>query len=151
VLEKKNVLLFFSGLDISTVEISILKPINDGIRKDDQYKIVWIPIVEQWTDDLQKKFEELRLVWYTVRYSAPAGGISFIKKEWKFENKPILVVMNPQGKVEHLNALHMIWLWGMRALPFTKAAEERLVKGPNWIRDMMVGIYPNLQDSVRLF
>ncbi|XP_062150218.1 protein SIEVE ELEMENT OCCLUSION B-like [Alnus glutinosa] len=149
-LEKKNVLLFFSGLDISTVDISILKPINDGIRKDDQYKIIWIPIVEQWTDDLQKKFEGLQsqMVWYTLRYSAPAGGISFIKKKWKFENKPILVVMNPQGKVEHLNALHMIWVWGMRALPFTKAAEELLVKEPNWIGDIMVGIYPNLQDSM---
>ncbi|XP_062171798.1 protein SIEVE ELEMENT OCCLUSION B-like [Alnus glutinosa] len=150
VLKKKNVLLFFSGLDISTVEISILNPINDGIRNDYQYKIVWIPIVEQWTDDLQKKFALLRsqMVWYTVQYFAPAGGIRFIQKKWKFENKPILVVMNPHGKVEHLNALHMIWVWGMRALPFTKAAEERLVKEPNWIGDIMVGIYPNLQESM---
>jgi hypothetical protein len=155
VLEKKNVLLLFSGLDISTFEISILKPINDGIRNDDKLKIVWIPIVEQWTDDLEKKFEKLRsqVVRYSVRYSAPAGGIRFIEKKWKFDNKPILVVMNPQGKVEHLNALHRIWAWVMTAHPFTKAAEERLVKElkANWIGDIMTEIYPDLKDSVRLF
>jgi hypothetical protein len=62
-LKKKRVLLLISGLDISRDDISILKSIYDGIRENgyDEYKIVWIPIVEQWTDGLQKKFEMLRL------------------------------------------------------------------------------------------
>ena len=37
---------------------------------EDQYKIVWIAIVEQWTDELRKKFEMLRfkMPWYVVQY-----------------------------------------------------------------------------------
>jgi hypothetical protein len=154
VLRKKNVLLFFSGLDFSIDEISILKPIDDGIRKEDQYKIVWIPIVEQWTDDMRKKLEMLqsKMSWYVVQSAAPVAGIRFIKEEWKFENKPILVVMNPQGKVEHPNALHMIRVWGMKAFPFTKEVEGHLVKESNWMGDTMVGIHDtNLQDWVKLF
>ncbi|TQD73327.1 hypothetical protein C1H46_041142 [Malus baccata] len=60
ILRKKNVLLFISSLDISDDDISILKPIYDLIKKDNQHKIVWIPIVEHWTDDRRKKLESLR-------------------------------------------------------------------------------------------
>lgn len=56
----KNVLLWFSGLNISEVDISILKSIYEEKSKEDQYKIVWIPIEEKWTDDMQKKFDMLR-------------------------------------------------------------------------------------------
>ncbi|KAE8007877.1 hypothetical protein FH972_004438 [Carpinus fangiana] len=90
VLKKKNVLLFISSLDISNDDILILMSIYDGIReKGDQYKIIWIPIVEQWTDDLQKKFEMLRsnMPWYIVQYFSPVAGIKFIKEEWHFENR----------------------------------------------------------------
>ncbi|XP_035547436.1 uncharacterized protein LOC108989452 [Juglans regia] len=58
VMKQKNVLFFISSLDITLEEISVLKPVYDEISKKDQYKIVWIPIVEQWTDDLKKKFED---------------------------------------------------------------------------------------------
>ena len=70
VLKKKNVLFYISALDITIDDILILKPIYDGIIKEDQYKIVWIPIVEQWTDELRKKFEMLRfkMPWYVVQY-----------------------------------------------------------------------------------
>ena len=123
--------------------------------KDDQYKILWIPIVKQWTDDLKKKFEKLRskMSWYAVlvKHFGPVRGIRFIEKKWKFNNSPILVMMDPQGKVEHHNALHMIQVWEMRAFPFTEADEEKLVKDSKWIGDIIAGIQQNLQDSVRLF
>ncbi|KAL4643401.1 hypothetical protein ACB092_02G089300 [Castanea dentata] len=45
VLKKKNVLFYISALDIAIDDILILKPIYEGIRKEDQYKILWIPIV----------------------------------------------------------------------------------------------------------
>ncbi|KAE8022604.1 hypothetical protein FH972_008390 [Carpinus fangiana] len=151
-LKNKNVLLFFSDLNISDDDISILKPIHDEIRnKDDQYKILWIPIMNQWTDDLQKKFEKLqpKMSWYTVKHFGPVRGIRFIEKKWEFNNSPILMVMNPQGEVEHRNALHMIQVWGMRAFPFTEANEEKLVKESTWIGDIMAGIEPNLQDLIK--
>ncbi|KAM0988720.1 hypothetical protein ACFX13_012866 [Malus domestica] len=144
ILRKKNVLLFISSLDISDDDISILKPIYDMIKKDNQHKIVWIPIVEHWTDDRRKKFESLRnkMPWYTVQISAPVAGIRFIKEEWSFKGKPTLVVMNPQGKVEHPNALHMIRVWGVNAFPFTKATEEELSHGhgDKWIGTVVQGV-----------
>ncbi|KAK7847122.1 protein sieve element occlusion b [Quercus suber] len=110
VLKKKNVLLFISSLDITEEDISILRPIHDTIKKEDQYKIVWIPIVEQWTEELQKKFEILRskMPWYAVQYYSPIAGIRFIKEKWHFKGKPTVVVLNHQGKVECENAMHMI-------------------------------------------
>jgi hypothetical protein len=147
--------LFFSGLDNSIDdEISILNPIIDGIRKKDPYKIVWIPIVEKWTNDLQKKFEQLLMpkrLWYIVQHFSSVVGIKFIKEEWKFENRPIVVVMNPQRKVAHQNALHMIRVWGINAYPFTKEVEQHLLKESNWIEYIMAGIHPSLQKWVRLF
>ncbi|KAG6668728.1 hypothetical protein CIPAW_01G191700 [Carya illinoinensis] len=112
VLRKKNVLFFISSLEITIEEISVLKPVYDEISKKDQYKIVWIPIVEQWTDDLKKKFDVLRfdskMPWYTVQYFSPVVGIKFIKEEWNFRNKPLVVVISPKGKVEHPNAFYII-------------------------------------------
>ncbi|KAB1219090.1 hypothetical protein CJ030_MR3G018689 [Morella rubra] len=82
VLKKKNVLLFISSLDISMDEISVLKPVYDGLRTKDQYKIVWIPVVEQWTDELRKRFEMLRskMPWYIVQYFSPLVGIKLIRR-----------------------------------------------------------------------
>jgi hypothetical protein len=153
VLKKKNVLLFLSGLDVSIDEISIMKPIYDGIRKNEQYKIVWIPIVEEWTDDLPKKFEILRykMPWYIVQYFSPVVGIKFIKEEWNFKNKAIAVVMNPQGKVEHPNALHMIRVWRMKAFPFTTIAEETISGRGDLMGSIWSDINPNLHAWVTLF
>jgi hypothetical protein len=125
VLRKKDVLLLISGLDISRDDISIMKSIYDGIHEkgyeSDTYKIVWIPIVEQWTDGLQKKFEMLqsRMPWYIVKYFSPLAGIEFIKEEyWHFEDEPIVVKMNLHGDVLNENAFHMIREKGMSAFPF---------------------------------
>ncbi|VVA39006.1 PREDICTED: SIEVE ELEMENT OCCLUSION B, partial [Prunus dulcis] len=87
ILRKKNILLFLSSLDITDDDISIFKRIYEFTKKEDQHKIVWIPIVEQWTDELRKKFETLRIKmpWYTVQISAPIAGIRFIKEELNFK------------------------------------------------------------------
>ena len=107
-------------------DISIMKSIYDGIlrregNESDTYKIVWIPVVEQWTDDgLQKKFEMLwsRMPWYIVQYFSPLAGIKFIKEEWHFQNEPIVVKMNLQGDVLNENAFPIIREKGMTAFPF---------------------------------
>ncbi|KAE8007879.1 hypothetical protein FH972_004440 [Carpinus fangiana] len=119
VLKKKNLLLFISGLNIYTNDMSDLMSIYDGIReKEYQYEIVWIPIVEQWTNNLRKKFEILRskMPWYIVQYISTVACIKFMKE--KFNNKPIVVVMNPQGDVENKDAFFMIQQHRMRAFPF---------------------------------
>ncbi|KAL5542113.1 hypothetical protein UlMin_009823 [Ulmus minor] len=151
VLRRKNVLLLFSGLDISDEDISILKPIYEGTKRDGHYKIVWIPIVDLWTEDLRKKFEILRakMPWYVVQLSSRIAGLKFIKEQWNFKGKPIVVVMNSQGKVENPNALHLIRVWGMKAFPFNKAAEEAVSKDKSWIGLATHHIDPSIQGSMK--
>ena len=76
-------LLVISSLEITDEEISILKPIYEATKNDNNYHIVWIPIVEQWTDELKKKFEVLRaeMPWYVVEYFSPIAGIKYVKEE----------------------------------------------------------------------
>jgi len=100
--------------------------IYDGIKKKgDQYKIVWIPIVEQWTNNLRRKFEMLqsKMPWYIVQYFSTVAAIKFIKE--RYHNKPIVWLMNPQGDVENEDALDLIRRHGMSAFPFTPLRREK--------------------------
>lgn len=150
VLRKTNVFLFITGLDITDDDISTLKPIYEGTKKDKEYKIVWIPIVEKWTTELQTKFVTLRskMPWFTVQTSLTTIGIKFIKKEWNFKGKPTVVSLNPQGRVENPNALHLIRLWGMKAFPYNKTAEETISKERSWISPVVDNIDPVIQTWV---
>ncbi|EEF35446.1 protein SIEVE ELEMENT OCCLUSION B [Ricinus communis] len=151
VLRRKNVLLLISGLNISHDQLSILEQIYNESRihatrmDSHQYEVVWIPVVDrtvQWTDPMQKQFEALQatMPWYTV-YSPTLIDkvvIRFIKEVWHFRNKPILVVLDPQGKVACPNALHMMWIWGSTAFPFTTFREESLWREETWRLELLV-------------
>ncbi|XP_008224484.1 PREDICTED: protein SIEVE ELEMENT OCCLUSION B-like [Prunus mume] len=145
ILKTKNVLLFISSLEISEDYIARLKPIYDFTKENNEYKIVWIPIVEKWTEDLQPKFEALRakMPWYTVgQADAHIAGIKYIKEDWNFNGKPMLVVLNTKSQLQHLNALRMIWIWGCQAFPFTQEKEEQLLLSlqDTWFSAIMDGI-----------
>lgn len=120
-LGRKNVYLFISTLDITEEEISNLLPIYQSIKTNDQYKIVWIPMVEEWNDQLRKKFEILKtkMPWYVVEHFGSMAGYKYIKEEWHFKKQPMVVVLNSQGKVLNTNAFHLIQVSGMKAFPFT--------------------------------
>ncbi|XP_048334288.2 protein SIEVE ELEMENT OCCLUSION B-like [Ziziphus jujuba] len=150
VLRKKNIFLFISTLEITEEDISDLKPVYEGTKKDDNYKIVWIPVVESWTPELQKKFEILRskMPWFTVQSLSATVGIKFIKEEWNFKGKPSLVVMNHQGRIENTNALHLVKLWGTKAFPFNKAAEEAISKERTWFQTVVVKIDTTISDKM---
>lgn len=141
-LKKKDVFLFISTLDISEEELSILIPIYDHITKIGiQYKILWVPIVEEWNDQLQEKFETLKtkMPWYVLNYFSPIKGIKFIKEEWQFKKKPLVVVLNPQGKILHPNAFHMIQIWGIKGFPFTISIEDSFTQSLIWIDSLVSG------------
>ncbi|KAF5961599.1 hypothetical protein HYC85_002808 [Camellia sinensis] len=94
-----------------------------------------IPIMNQsvqWTEPMQRQFESMQsmMTWYTVHHPSLIDRlvIRFIKEKWHFKNKPILVVLDPQGKVVSPNAIHMMWIWGSNAFPFTSLREEALWK-----------------------
>ena len=84
------------------------------------------------TETMQKQFDNLQaaMPWYSVYHPSliERPVIKFIKEVWNFTKKPILVVIDPQGRVASPNALHMMWIWGSIAFPFTSAREEALWK-----------------------
>lgn len=144
VLRKKIVLLYITDLHhISDQEVVIFEQMyqesrQDSTRLESQYELVWIPIVEKgalWTETKQK-FERLQsmMPWYSVYDPSllEPASIRYIKEVWLFNTKPMLVVLDPQGKVVNLNAVHMMWIWGSMAYPFSSLREEALWKDETW-------------------
>lgn len=150
VLRRKMVLLLISDLDISQEEVVILEQLYSEARQhqtrhESQYEVVWLPIVDPnmpWTDNKQKQFQSLQpaMPWYTVYHPSliDRAVIQFIKEEWQFGKKPILVVLDPHGKVVCPNALHMMWIWGSLAYPFSTAREEALWREETWRLELLV-------------
>ncbi|KAG6716117.1 hypothetical protein I3842_04G031100 [Carya illinoinensis] len=160
VLRRKNVLLLISSLNISQDELSILEQIYSEsrvVQLESQYELVWIPLVDRslpWTDPMQKHFESLQssMPWYTVYHPNLIGKavVRFIKEKWHFRNKPILVVLDPQGRVVSPNAIHMMWIWGSNAFPFTSAREEALWRDETWRLELLTdGIDPTILNWIK--
>ncbi|XLR28253.1 hypothetical protein S83_056153 [Arachis hypogaea] len=155
-LRRKNVLLLISGLEFSHDELLILEQIYNESRAhtssrldnryENRYELVWIPILDlnegESTQRKQRQFEELQLTmpWFSVYHPSVISKpvIWFIQREWKYKNKPILVVLDPQGRVACPNAIHMMWIWGSAAFPFTSAREEALWKEETWRLELLV-------------
>jgi hypothetical protein len=143
------VLLLISGLNISQDELSILEQIyNESrlhpTRLESQYELVWIPVVDSSTtgiDSIEKQFENMQstMPWYTVHPSLIGRPVvRFIKEKWHLRKKPILVVLDPQGKVVSPNAIHMMWIWVSNAFPFTSSKEEALWREETWRLELLV-------------
>lgn len=151
VLRRKYVLLLISDTDISQEEVAILEQIYEArqhpTRQESQYEVVWLPILDPnvpMTETMQKQFDNLQatMPWYSVYHPSliERPVIKFIKEVWNFTKKPILVVIDPQGRVASPNALHMMWIWGSIAFPFTSAREEALWKEETLRLELLVDI-----------
>ncbi|PWA42242.1 sieve element occlusion [Artemisia annua] len=130
-LSKKNVLLLISDLDISDAKVRFLTNIYRKKQPNHQYEVVWVPVVdgpETGNDSHQQKLELLRskMEWLVPSNLLQPAVIRYLKQVWHFEKKPILVVLDPQGRVTSPNALHMIWIWENKAYPFTSIIERDL-------------------------
>lgn len=152
-MKTKKVLLFFSGLDVDNITeyVSILNPIYEKVTSNNEYKIVWIPIVEQWTIEMQKKFELLRskMSWFVVQNFSSISAIKYVKEQWHYKNEPIIVALNSQGNVEHYNAVHMIKIWGPSAFPFTHRRDEELRKREDWFGSLMIEFSTDISTWVK--
>jgi hypothetical protein len=71
-----------------------------------------------------------------------------IREDLNYKNKPIVPVLNPQGRVVNYNAMHMIFVWGIDAFPFRPTDDESLTQKWNWFWAEMKKAYPRLQDLV---
>lgn len=151
VLRRKHVLLLISDLDLSQEEIIILDNLYKDARSrsETHYEMVWIPVVDRaaWNDMGRQKFEHLRasMPWYSVRdpLIIQPYVIKYTREVWSFAKRAILVALDPQGRLSSPNALHMYWIWGNLAFPFTREKEESLWKAEVWSLELLVdGIDP---------
>ncbi|KAL5574250.1 hypothetical protein UlMin_023847, partial [Ulmus minor] len=145
VLRGKNVFLFISSLDnVSKNEILDLKAVYEETKKDNDYTIVWIPIVEEWTDELRNKLDTIlsfsnQMFWYVLpSFSLSVNGIRFIKAHWYdkcpaqfikthwYDKCPALVLLNPQGNLENPNVFRFIRWYGMEFFPYDKKTKDNL-------------------------
>lgn len=146
ILRRKTVLLLISDLDLLHEEIVILhKFYREQIKSDVEYEVVWLPVVDRskpLTEENQNKFHELQkeMPWYTLLQPSllEPAVVRYIKEVWHFTKKAILVVLDLQGKVVCRNALHMMWIWGNTAYPFTNSKEESLWKEETWRLKLLV-------------
>ena len=164
VLRKKNVLLFISDLELSLDELSVLEQMFVEARSQpksphSQYEVVWLPVLDRsttWNDTKRKQFEALQqqMPWYSVYEPFQLGPafIRYIKEVWHFNKKALIVVLDPQGRVVNPNAIHMMWIWGNLAFPFSSTREESLWKEESWRLELLAdGIDPLLYTWVYSF
>ncbi|GLU03178.1 hypothetical protein SLE2022_203930 [Rubroshorea leprosula] len=148
-LRRKIVMLLISDLDVLHEELLILDQIYQEARQhpnrqESQYEVVWMPVVDRkapWDEKKQKQFENLQglMPWFSVHHHSviDPAVIRYIKEVWRFNKRPMLVVLDPQGKVVNTNAIHMIWIWGSPAYPFTSTREETLWKEESWKMELL--------------
>lgn len=143
----KTVLLLVSDLDILTPQLQILSHIyqESRSRMEFQYEIVWLPVLDKsiaWDEGHEHRFQELQsmMPWYTLHHPSmvePAVA-KYIKELWHFTTKPILVALDPQGRVVSKNAFYMVWIWGNLAYPFSGVKESALWGAEQWRVDLVV-------------
>ena len=125
---------------------------------EESYEIVWIPIPtsNSWTDAEKKSFRILShsLPWYSIRqpWSLNSALVTFIKQVWNYREDPLMVVLDSQGKVSNLNAIDMIFIWGVKAFPFSDSREKELWQEQNLTIQLLLDeIDPLLTKWVRVF
>ncbi|MED6217821.1 hypothetical protein PIB30_021115 [Stylosanthes scabra] len=157
ILRRKHVLLLISDLDLSQEEIMVLDNLYKDARArgEPHYEMVWIPVVDKssWNEAANQKFEYLQsmMAWYSVRdpLIIEPSVIKYIKEVWNFTKRAIVVALDPQGKLSSPNALHMIWIWGNLAFPFTREKEEAMWKQEIWSLELLVdGIDPSVLEWI---
>lgn len=155
VLGSKIVLLFISDLDLSDQEVLILGEMYQEARHESvshmfeiPYEGVWLPLLNKatpWTEAKRDKLEMLqaRMPWYSVcePWVLEEAVLRYIKEVWRFKKKPIIVVLDQQGNVVNLNALHIMWIWGSLAYPFSFLAEEAIWQEQTWGLDLLADIF----------
>ncbi|XP_008786702.1 protein SIEVE ELEMENT OCCLUSION B-like [Phoenix dactylifera] len=148
VLRRKIVMFFISDLDVPREELLVLVQIYNDTHQgklERPYDIVWLPVVDRhhpWNKTKEETFNRLAsmMPWYLLHDPSllDPAVIKYVRDVWRFEKKPVLVVLDPQGKVVCPNALHMMWIWGTLAFPFTSNREEALWNEEIWRLEFLI-------------
>ncbi|KAM6589462.1 hypothetical protein CsatA_012067 [Cannabis sativa] len=154
---RKVVALFITDLDPELprgTEYSILQQMyhekrQSATRAQSQYEVVWVPISDYWTDEKQVLFETLRdqMEWHSIHHHSVVSSVvtRYVKEKWNFAKKPMLVIMDTQGKIAHHNAIHMMCIWGSLAFPFSITQEKLLWDDMRWSIELVAdNLDPNM-------
>uniref|UniRef100_A0A7N0TUH9 Sieve element occlusion C-terminal domain-containing protein n=1 Tax=Kalanchoe fedtschenkoi TaxID=63787 RepID=A0A7N0TUH9_KALFE len=133
-LRDKMLLLLISGMDISSNEILFLRDtyIESKTSVQQDYEIVWVPILSgKWTTSSEEKCAKLSqmMSWYMIEdpnFICEKNTKKFIRHVWKFKRRPIVVAIDENGDVVCRNVIHMMYIWGPKAFPFTPLREQPL-------------------------
>ncbi|KAG6525471.1 hypothetical protein ZIOFF_015427 [Zingiber officinale] len=148
VLRRKIVILFISDLDISAEELFVLIQIYSDTQQgknERSYEVVWLPVTDRhfpWDSSKEETFNRMAstMPWYSLHHPSllEPAVLRYLREIWHFDKRPLMVVLDPQGKVVCPNALHMMWIWGSLAFPFTSNREEALWKNETWRLEFLV-------------
>ncbi|XP_024024009.1 protein SIEVE ELEMENT OCCLUSION B isoform X2 [Morus notabilis] len=158
-LRGKVVGLYITDLDIVTEDYLILQQmypemLDDQRRIEYQYEIVWVPVVDHWTNRKDRQFESLRdqMEWLSVNRPSEIASqvIRYFRERCNFVKKPILVVMDTEGKIVHKDAIQMFCIWGNQAYPFSLDKETSLWQKMSWTVSLLAeGIDQYLPDWIQ--
>ncbi|XP_056174020.1 protein SIEVE ELEMENT OCCLUSION B-like isoform X1 [Syzygium oleosum] len=149
----KIVMLLISDLNLLDEDRETLTSIySECTFQCSNYKIMWVPIVEEHHEVMQKKFLDKRseMRWYTSNSIVSKPTAKFIRKKWQFRQQTKVVVLNQQGKVVNIDAMAMIRLWGQEAFPFTESKGQELWnrQGINWFKLVVNNmVFPDVEQS----
>ncbi|KAI4299761.1 hypothetical protein L6164_033190 [Bauhinia variegata] len=154
---RKHMLLLISDLSISEEEVQVLKRLykDQAMRSERLYEMVWVPIEDELSLNFsdQCKFKKLKsmMPWYSFQHPLSDPKLTNqIKEDWNLTDRLIVVVQDPQGKVSSKNAIHMMWIWGNSAFPFSREREEDLWTTQIWNLETVVDhIDPRLLDWMK--
>jgi len=158
--KKKYVLLFISGLENIKEDIKVLNSINEKLKesrevenhRSEDFKILWIPIVDEWNEERRKKLEnnlrDTKFEWYVVKYFNCETSLKLIKEVFNYEGKHIIPLINPQGKVENIDAKQIISQWGIDGFPFRTSDQCRLSQQWKWFWSEITKFNPAIEHLV---
>lgn len=123
----------------------------ENYRSED-FKILWIPIVDKWNDErikkLQNNLRDTKFGWYVVKYLNFETSLKLIKEMLKYEGKHVITLMNPQGKVENFDAKQIISQWGIDGFPFRTSDQIRLSQQWKWFWSEITKFNKAIENSV---
>ncbi|CAJ1965042.1 unnamed protein product [Sphenostylis stenocarpa] len=159
--KKKYVLLFISGLENIKEEIQLLNSINEKLKekprevegyRSEDFKILWIPIVDEWNEERKKKLEsnlrETKFGWYVVKYLNFETSLKLIREELRYEGKHVFPLINPQGKVENIDTKQILSRWGIDGFPFRTSDQNQLSQQWEWFWAEMTKFNPAIQNWI---
>lgn len=145
---------FVSRPELSSIDQLVLliqQMYDDPYRTELQgsFDIIWLPISSStdtsiWSQAEMDAFCFLAnsLPWLSVRHPWRISPtvIKFVKEECKFKGgEPIMVVIDPGGRVTNINGLDMMLIWGIRSYPFSNEKERELWKVEKWSMQLLLG------------